>query len=138
MYLKPGSFSTSNDFFVPYPIGFICSNFKSHLCTMTLNCMLQDLNFKAWFYPRLLNIPYLKMVKLNHFKPHKGSWNPWTAYSQCTASCGIGYQTRYRNCNIPNTCEGAESSSRTCNTRPCARTGQQYTENTKKNDIYNL
>ena len=33
--------------------------------------------------------------------PIHGSWGQWSAYSECTASCGMGVQTRTRTCTDP-------------------------------------
>eukprot|EP01128_Nolandella_sp_AFSM9_P004201 TRINITY_DN1848_c0_g1_i1.p1 TRINITY_DN1848_c0_g1~~TRINITY_DN1848_c0_g1_i1.p1 ORF type:complete len:516 (+),score=77.39 TRINITY_DN1848_c0_g1_i1:195-1742(+) len=52
-------------------------------------------------------------------------WGPWSGYSQCSASCGGGSQTRTRSIQTPNAnggaaCTGSSSENRDCNTTPCA------------------
>lgn len=42
----------------------------------------------------------------------------WSAWSQCTASCGGGQQYRTRICERIN-CEGTTKMARACNTQPC-------------------
>ncbi|XP_076457727.1 uncharacterized protein LOC143291640 isoform X2 [Babylonia areolata] len=36
--------------------------------------------------------------------PVHGSWNPWAAWSECSASCGVGSRERVRTCTGPNEC----------------------------------
>ncbi|MEQ2273472.1 Semaphorin-5A, partial [Xenotaenia resolanae] len=30
-----------------------------------------------------------------------GAWTPWTSWSPCSTSCGIGFQVRQRSCSNP-------------------------------------
>jgi hypothetical protein len=52
--------------------------------------------------------------------PVDGVWTTWTNYSDCTASCGTGIQTRTRACvnqtNGGQTCVGSATQSVLCNT----------------------
>lgn len=33
--------------------------------------------------------------------PRNGAWTPWTSWSPCSTSCGIGFQVRQRSCSNP-------------------------------------
>lgn len=67
--------------------------------------------------------------------PIDGGYTQWSNYSECTKSCGIGEQVRYRNCTNPiprhggKTCDvlGPPMQVRVCNTHPCPIHGG-YTE----------
>lgn len=41
----------------------------------------------------------------NEIKKNKAE-APWSNWSQCSVSCGIGIRTRKRECTPPNSCEG--------------------------------
>ena len=64
------------------------------------------------------------MKNLLRFSVH-GKWGSWGAFGACTAACGGGVQTRYRNCNKPaptyggKTCPGEGRNIRGCNTHHC-------------------
>ncbi|OXB56883.1 hypothetical protein ASZ78_013391 [Callipepla squamata] len=57
--------------------------------------------------------------------PENGNWGPWQAWSQCSASCGGGEQTRTRLCSNPaplnhgHPCTGDSSEISRCNSQPC-------------------
>ncbi|XP_029384740.1 semaphorin-5A isoform X1 [Echeneis naucrates] len=55
-----------------------------------------------------------------------GAWTPWTAWSPCSTSCGIGFQVRQRSCSNPTprhggrVCVGQNREERYCNEHlPC-------------------
>ena len=54
-----------------------------------------------------------------------GGWGDYGDWSECSAECGGGTQTRTRECNNPAPehggadCEGTGSETRTCNTQEC-------------------
>jgi hypothetical protein len=52
--------------------------------------------------------------------PVDGVWSAWSNYSDCTASCGNGIQTRTRVCNYQSDggqpCYGSATQSISCNT----------------------
>ena len=54
-----------------------------------------------------------------------GGRNEWSSWSLCTATCGLGVQSRSRSCSSPRQsingkyCEGHDGVTRTCNKRPC-------------------
>ena len=54
-----------------------------------------------------------------------GGWSGFEAWSQCSAECGGGSQTRSRFCSNPApafggaVCDGNAQESRECNTQPC-------------------
>ncbi|XP_062426817.1 LOW QUALITY PROTEIN: SCO-spondin-like [Rhea pennata] len=55
--------------------------------------------------------------------PAAGAWTPWTAWSECSAPCDVGVQTRNRSCAHPAFggpgCAGPLVQTRDCNTQPC-------------------
>ncbi|CAN7994178.1 unnamed protein product, partial [Ixodes hexagonus] len=54
-----------------------------------------------------------------------GGWSPWSAWSQCTVSCGGGIRTRSRRCNSPKpalggkACQGNDVQTDFCNSDTC-------------------
>uniref|UniRef100_A0AAY4EXQ4 Semaphorin-2A n=1 Tax=Denticeps clupeoides TaxID=299321 RepID=A0AAY4EXQ4_9TELE len=55
-----------------------------------------------------------------------GGWTPWSSWSQCSTSCGIGFEVRQRSCNNPSprhggrVCVGQGREERLCNENtPC-------------------
>nr|XP_022343628.1 uncharacterized protein LOC111136803 isoform X1 [Crassostrea virginica] len=56
--------------------------------------------------------------------PVDGGWSDWSAWSQCSASCGGGFQTRTRTCSNPvpqggADCVGVSNEQQNCNTQGC-------------------
>ncbi|XP_066923379.1 SCO-spondin-like isoform X8 [Clytia hemisphaerica] len=57
--------------------------------------------------------------------PVDGQWGPFTKYSECSASCGFGNQTRSRRCDNPapqhdgDNCLGDNIQSRACKVKEC-------------------
>ncbi|XP_061197855.1 SCO-spondin-like isoform X2 [Saccostrea echinata] len=57
--------------------------------------------------------------------PVDGQWGDWTAWRDCSVSCGSGYQQRIRNCTNPSPqngglqCRGTNAETQTCNSSPC-------------------
>ncbi|XP_075444784.1 SCO-spondin-like [Ascaphus truei] len=57
--------------------------------------------------------------------PVAGSWSPWSSWTECTATCDSGIQTRNRSCSNPNPshggsdCRGPQIQTGECNTQPC-------------------
>jgi len=57
--------------------------------------------------------------------PVNGMWSEWSAYGDCSASCGEGVESRTRTCTNPapefggEDCAGETSESRGCNNGPC-------------------
>ncbi|XP_078498867.1 hemicentin-1 [Lissotriton helveticus] len=57
--------------------------------------------------------------------PVDGSWGPWQTWSECSASCGGGEQTRTRQCDNPipsnsgRSCPGDSSQLSKCNIKAC-------------------
>ncbi|XP_030052234.1 SCO-spondin [Microcaecilia unicolor] len=58
-----------------------------------------------------------------------GNWSEWTPWSQCSATCGIGLQSRYRFCTDPppsgsgKPCFGPDHENQPCNIQLCSRNG---------------
>uniref|UniRef100_A0ABM5GM22 SCO-spondin n=1 Tax=Pogona vitticeps TaxID=103695 RepID=A0ABM5GM22_9SAUR len=58
-----------------------------------------------------------------------GLWSAWAPWSECSASCGLGLQNRYRFCTDPppsgmgTPCLGPEREEKPCHIQPCARDG---------------
>ena len=46
-------------------------------------------------------------------------WGDWSAWSECTATCGGGRRTRRRSCEGGNTCVGRQTEYTDCNTDSC-------------------
>ena len=79
-----------------------------------------------------LNIPFSPSVHSETcvnipFSPSvHGGWSPWTAWSQCTLSCGGGSRQRVRLCESPSPsnggryCPGTDKQIDYCNREPCA------------------
>ncbi|KAM4705238.1 SCO-spondin-like [Rhinophrynus dorsalis] len=57
--------------------------------------------------------------------PVGGGWSTWSSWSECTATCDSGIQTRNRSCSRPlpshggADCRGPQIQTRECNTQPC-------------------
>ena len=57
--------------------------------------------------------------------PVNGGWGDWTDWSECSAECDGGTQTRSKKCNNPAPanggadCEGEDTETRECNTQSC-------------------
>lgn len=47
-----------------------------------------------------------------------GTWSRWSDWSECSASCDGGIQTRTREC-LSEPCDGSSSGARVCNTEQC-------------------
>uniref|UniRef100_A0A8B9XEI6 Semaphorin 5A n=1 Tax=Bos mutus grunniens TaxID=30521 RepID=A0A8B9XEI6_BOSMU len=53
--------------------------------------------------------------------PRNGGWTPWTSWSPCSTTCGIGFQVRQRSCSNPTprhggrVCVGQNREERYCN-----------------------
>ncbi|XP_067929075.1 hemicentin-1-like [Watersipora subatra] len=61
----------------------------------------------------------------NPLAPIDGGYGPWSEYSRCSVSCGVGTKTRTRECNSPvprnggKDCEGPSTRSKRCRAPPC-------------------
>ncbi len=59
------------------------------------------------------------------FKKSDGNWGEWSVTSSCSASCGMGSQTRTRECDNPEPseggrfCAGSSTDYVECNVFPC-------------------
>lgn len=57
--------------------------------------------------------------------PIHGGWSEWSKWSNCSKSCGQGYQRRLRQCNQPipslggQNCNGTNVENRTCRNSVC-------------------
>ncbi|XP_028850208.1 properdin-like [Denticeps clupeoides] len=57
-----------------------------------------------------------------HFCPVPGNWGPWSTFSDCHVTCGVGRQVRTRQCDSPapkhggQPCQGDGKSFQLCNT----------------------
>ncbi|CAC5380612.1 Coadhesin,Thrombospondin-1,Mucin-like protein,Hemicentin-1,Thrombospondin-2 [Mytilus coruscus] len=57
--------------------------------------------------------------------PVNGRWSTWQRWTACSSSCGVGFQTRIRQCNNPTPqsggvyCYGSPSQTKKCNTVSC-------------------
>ena len=62
--------------------------------------------------------------------PVDGNWSDYSAWSECSASCGGGVMERSRNCDSPapenggNPCEGEAADNQACNEDPCPVDGK--------------
>ena len=63
--------------------------------------------------------------KCKNFVVIDGGWSDWTAYGDCSVTCGTGSQTWNRECNSPepsnggSTCAGETSETRECDEVGC-------------------
>lgn len=48
-------------------------------------------------------------------------WGIWTAYGQCSLTCGGGKQYRERSCNGGSNCPGADKEEKSCNPHACRK-----------------
>ena len=68
-----------------------------------------------------------------------GSWTAWSRWLDCSVTCGLGQQRRYRNCqgaaNGGNTCPGAAEEYRDCNAGPCPGNITTITTNSNSNNV---
>ena len=62
---------------------------------------------------------------MNIFVVIDGGWSNWSAYGDCSVTCGTGSYTRNRECNSPepsnggSTCAGDTSETRECDEVGC-------------------
>ncbi|XP_076070514.1 cell surface hyaluronidase CEMIP2-like isoform X1 [Mytilus galloprovincialis] len=62
--------------------------------------------------------------------PVNGGWSSWSAFKECSVTCGGGKQSQYRSCNKPATanggtdCVGDGVNSVSCNEHPCPVNGK--------------
>ncbi|CAG2195082.1 unnamed protein product [Mytilus edulis] len=62
--------------------------------------------------------------------PVNGGWSSWSAFKECSVTCGGGKQSQYRSCNNPATanggtdCVGDGVNSVSCNEHPCPVNGK--------------
>ena len=66
----------------------------------------------------------IKKIKLKTATLKDGKLSEWSEWSECSANCGGGIQTRSRVCikpseNIGKDCVGSLKEERDCNTLPC-------------------
>ena len=67
------------------------------------------------------------LIKLSTIilEPLEGNWGNWTAFSECSHSCGGGIQYRIRGCDNPlpahggDWCTGNDTETQECNMQPC-------------------
>ena len=52
----------------------------------------------------------------------KGSWQEWTAWSECTRKCGGGQIIRTRSCSKTGACAGVYKETEKCNEQSCGKT----------------
>ena len=63
-----------------------------------------------------------------------GGWSAWTGWSQCTKTCGLGRQYRYRSCDNPKPvgngaqCPGDHRQVAICNLQTCRGNSHLYCE----------
>ncbi|XP_053387505.1 thrombospondin-2-like isoform X2 [Mercenaria mercenaria] len=71
------------------------------------------------------NIPWDQLKSRIGTCPIDGHWSNWNPWSYCTATCGGGLKTRYRNCTYPDHslhgkfCQGSNNETRACSTYHC-------------------
>lgn len=55
------------------------------------------------------------------FNPKLTKWSPWSGWSKCSVSCGMGKRKRERRCNtnVPTDCKGFAAKVNFCMKKPC-------------------
>lgn len=65
----------------------------------------------------------IQMILDSHVYRHavnsEPNWAPWTAWTQCTASCGGGVREMRRDCLNGSKCIGADTKLKHCNEEEC-------------------
>lgn len=58
---------------------------------------------------------------ISNINSFEGRWRSWGPWESCTVTCGIGFQTRYRDCGETpsNNCQEPFSEIRLCNAKVC-------------------
>jgi len=86
--------------------------------TEAINCaMLSDID--------VVGSPYLQDTLIVHAcAPVSGGWTSYSYWSECSATCGGGTQTRTRTCTEPaplygGECDGDATATQSCNQEPC-------------------
>ena len=65
------------------------------------------------------------LKKCDYTCPHDGGWSDYSEWTECSADCDGGNQTRSRECTSPvpafggKDCEGSAEETRDCNTQSC-------------------
>ncbi|XP_076623258.1 uncharacterized protein LOC143342858, partial [Colletes latitarsis] len=74
-----------------------------------------------------------------------GMWSPWTVWTSCSSSCGIGTQLRNRMCSNPSpsgsgmSCSGSASEVRQCFSKPCTVKSHEVAHFTEESSLlYNI
>ena len=72
-----------------------------------------------------ISVLQFQLIKLLQTISVDGGWTDYSAWSDCTKTCGTGTQTRTRTCTNPAPqhggadCTGDAEETQNCNTHPC-------------------
>ena len=90
----------------------------------------RKLSIAYWLTVQVAYIPTTVYLMLTYFFADTiaSEWQEWSAWSQCTVSCGKGAEIRARACNKPDvggsqSCPGNSTESRECNLDVCTGPG---------------
>lgn len=83
-------------------------------------------NRNSWF---IVETVWYSQTKKTHIcvcvsKGDEDDWSPWSEWTHCSVTCGLGEQQRGRSCNAVPSCAGPAVQTRSCTVVKCNRKGR--------------